>query len=301
MLFIQPIKYYQMIKVGYLLSYDYHMFLTSVKQLYDYVDKIVVGVDQDYKTWSGNSFEIPNYFFDEVKAFDKRNKIQFYFDTFYIPNLTPMECETRERNLVLAKLGKGWKIQLDVDEYIYDFKNVAKYLKNYWYLTLFPKLTPICFTGKLLALFRELPNGYLYIENNEKFPFITNQSKNLHTRRSFNIRNHFTNINVVHQSWARSEDEIQFKINNWGHKDDFDTQKYFEFWKNLNSDNYLEFKNVHPIVPEVWDKLHFMNCSSIDEFIYNYASENHQELFFIDKQKMIIALKNRILKKFLKC
>lgn len=29
-----------MIKVGYLVSYDYVMFFTSVKQLYNYVDKI---------------------------------------------------------------------------------------------------------------------------------------------------------------------------------------------------------------------------------------------------------------------
>jgi hypothetical protein len=211
-----------------------------------------------------------------------------------------MECETRERNLVLAKLGRGWKMQLDVDEYVYDFKSVAKYLNSYWYLTMFPKLTPICFTGKWLTLYRELPNGYLFIESNEKFPFITNQSKNLLARKSFNIRNHFTNINVIHQSWARNEKEIQLKINNWGHRDDFDTQKYFEFWKNLNGDNYLEFRNVHPIVPEVWSKLHFINCSSIEEFICNYASENPQELFFIDKQKMIIAFKNKILKKLLK-
>lgn len=289
------------IKVGYLLSYDYELFLTSVKQLYDYVDEIVVGIDQDNKTWSGNSFEIPDSFFDEVKAFDKKNKIQFYFDTFYISNLSPMECETRERNLVLQKMGKGWKMQLDVDEYVYDFKSVAKYLNKYWYLTLFPKLTPICFTGKLLTLYRELPNGYLYIENNEKFPFITNQGKNLHARRSFNIRNHFTNINVVHQSWARSEDEIQFKIKNWGHRDDFNTKKYFEFWKNLNSENYLEFKNIHPIVPEVWNKLYFMKCKNIDEFINNYAKKNPQELFFIDKKKMTKALKNRIVKKLQQC
>lgn len=284
------------IKVGYLLSYDYHMFLTSVKQLYDYVDKIVVGIDQDYKTWSGNSFEIPKSFFAEVKAFDKKNKIQFYFDTFYIPNLTPMECETRERNLVLAKLGKGWKIQLDVDEYVYDFKSVAKYLKNYWYLTLFPKYTPICFQGVLITLFRQLPNGYLYINNNESFPFITNQMANVHTRRNDSIRNHFSDIKVIHQSWARSEEEIQFKINNWGHRDDFDTQKYFEFWKKLDSANCINYKNIHPIVPEVWDKLYFFASASIDDFIYKYSIENRQDLRCLSKMKIFKSALKKILR-----
>jgi hypothetical protein len=289
-----------MIKVAYLLSYDYELFLTSVKQVYNYADKIVVGIDQEYKTWSGNSFEIPDSFFDEVKVFDKKNKIQFYFDVFYIPSLCPMECETRERNLVLKKLGSGWKIQLDVDEYIYDFSKVFNYLQKYWFLKLFPNYTPIVFKGKLVTLFRQLSDGFLYIENNERFPFITNQSSNTHTRNNNLIKNHFSNINVIHQSWARSEEEIQFKIKNWGHRDDFDTQKYFEFWKNLNSNNYLEFKNIHPLVPEVWNKLHFMKCSNSDEFIDNYASENPQNLLFIDKQKMFKALKNSILKQFLK-
>ena len=296
MLFIQPIKYYQMIKVGYLLSYDYHMFLTSVKQLYDYVDKIVVGIDKDYKTWSGNSFEIPKSFFDEVKAFDRKNKIQIYFDKFYIPNLSPMECETRERNLVLAKLGRGWKIQLDVDEYIYDFKSVAKYLKKYWYLTLFPKYTPICFQGVLITLFRQLPDGFLYIDNNESFPFITNQSSNVHTRRNDMIRNHRSNIKVIHQSWARSEKEIQFKISNWGHRDDFDTQQYFEFWKKLDKVNYVNYTDIHPISPEVWDKLYFLASASIDDFIFKFSIENRQNIRCLSKMKIFKSAVKKILR-----
>ena len=79
-----------MIKVSYLVSYDYYMLLTSVKQLYDYVDKILIAIDSERKTWSGNTFEIPNSFFEEVEAFDKNSKIQFYFDKFYIQGLSPM-------------------------------------------------------------------------------------------------------------------------------------------------------------------------------------------------------------------
>ncbi len=285
-----------MIKVGYLVSYDYNMLLTSIKQLYDYVDGIFIAIDRDRKTWSGNNFELPQSFFDEIKVFDSKNKIVFYFDSFYISELTPIECETRERNMLLKKMGKGWLIQLDVDEYIYDFKKVAKYLNKYWYLTLFPKFTPIVFRGKLLTLYRQLPDGYLYIENNEHFSFITNQSNYTYTRNNKKVRNHYSNINVIHQSWARTEDEIQMKIKNWGHRDDFDTQQYFEFWRNLSSLNYMNYKNVHPIVPEVWNELHFLKSVSIDEFIVKYASNNFQELIDISKGKMVKALFNKIIK-----
>ena len=282
-----------MIKVGYLVSYDYEMLLTSVKQLYHYVDRIYLAIDKDLKTWSGNDFEIPNSFFEEIKAFDKLGKIEFYFDYFYLPHLTPIECESRERNMLLKKLGKGWKIQLDVDEYIYDFKVVAKYLKKYWYLTLFPKFTPIVFRGNLVTLYREIPEGYLFIENNERFSFITNQSHNSHTRNNYQIRNHFSNINVIHQSWARKENEIQQKIKNWGHRDDFDTDNYFEFWKKLNIGNFEDFKNIHPISPKVWDKLYFLPSSSIDDFIQEYSNKRPQQLMEIEVKKLFKALKNK--------
>lgn len=286
-----------MIKVGYLVSYDYEMLLTSIKQLYDYVDRIYLAIDKDFKTWSGNDFEIPLSFFEEVKVFDKLKKIEFYFDYFYLPNLSPIECESRERNMLLKKLGKGWKIQLDVDEYIYDFKTVSKYLNKYWYLTVFPKFTPLVFRGKLVTLYREIPEGYLFIENNERFSFITNQSHNNYTRNNYQIKNHFSNINVIHQSWARKENEIQQKIKNWGHRDDFDTNNYFEFWKKLNNNNFKDYRNIHPISPAVWDELHFLSSNSIDDFIAKYTNIKPQQLIEINPKSLFKALKNKFFRK----
>ena len=266
------------IKVGYLLSYDYSMFLTSVKQLYNHVDKIVVGIDQDYLTWSGNKFNVPESFFDDVKDFDKRNIIEFYFDKFYISELSPMECETRERNLVLKKLGKGWKIQLDVDEYIYDFYILKKFLKKYWYLTLFPTLTPIGFFGNLITLFKKIEAGFLYIENGETFPFITNQNQNTKARNNVNIFQYRISVKVIHQSWARSREEITKKIKNWGHRDDFNTEDYLQFWNDLNYQNYQDYKNFHPLVKEVWNELKLIKKPVIDEFIDEYVKENNQKI-----------------------
>lgn len=266
------------IKVGYLLSYDYSMIFTSIKCLYNEVDKIYIAIDKDLKTWSGNRFEIPNSFFEDLNRFDIKNKIEYYFDTFYVANLSPIDCETRERNMLLKKMGSGWKIQIDVDEYIYDFPKIAKYLKKYWYLTLKPKLTPIVLRGKLVTLVRELPEGFLYVENNESFPFLTNQSNYIFTRNNNTVRNHFSNINVIHQSWARNEEEIKMKIDNWGHRDDFDTQSYFEFWKSLNTNNFKEFKNIHPLSPTVWNELKLFSSLSIEDFINKYSIDNKQEL-----------------------
>ncbi|MBZ4036567.1 hypothetical protein K6T82_17485 [Flavobacterium sp. 17A] len=285
------------IKVGYLLSYDYKMFFTSVKQIYDHVDAIFLAVDKNYVTWSGNPFEIEESFFEEVKLLDVQNKIQFYFDDFYVPGLSPIECDIRERNMLLKKMGRGWLIQLDVDEYLYDFKKVRKFLKQHWYLMVFPKLTPIVFKGILITVFKKLPEGYLYIENNERFSFITNCQQYEGIRTNYSVSNHITNAKVIHQSWARSEEEMFFKISNWGHRDDFDTKKYYEFWKNLDISNYKNYKNIHPLRAEMWDKLHFMPSSSIDDFITNYAEKNKQVLISVGFWQMVKAFFRKILKK----
>jgi hypothetical protein len=273
------------------------MLLTSIRQLYNYVDKIVVAIDIDRKTWSGNTFEIPESFFVEVKKFDIGNKIDFYFDVFYLPELTPMENETRERNMTLSKLGRGWKIQLDVDEYIYDFKALSKYLNKYWFLTLFPKYTPICLKASWITLFKQVSEGYLYIDNNEIFAFATNQYYNSYTRDNNNVLNFYTDVKVIHQSWARAEAEILIKIKNWGHRDDFDTMKYFEFWKTLSKANYKKHKNIHPLCPEVWNELYFLESSTIDEFITKFSNRNIQVLSPIPIKKIVKSAIKKILGK----
>jgi hypothetical protein len=285
------------IKVGYIVSYDYYMLLTSIKQIYDDVTRVYVAIDEDFVTWSGNKFHIPDSFFEEVKSFDVDSKIEIYRDNFYVPDLQPMECETRERNLLLNKMGKGWLMQLDVDEYVYDFPKLKSYLKKHSFLQVFPKLTPIAFKGNYITLFKQVPKGFLYIENNENFAFITNYPKYNWARTNPNIRRFFTNFKVLHQSWARPIDQIENKIRNWGHRDDFDTFSFLEYWKKLDEKNFNEYKNFHPMSPKVWNKLYFQEATDIDDFILKYSQKNPQKLFTISKKDMIKSLLKKIIKK----
>lgn len=282
------------IKVGYVVSYDYDLLLLSINQLYKNVDKIYIAIDKDRKTWSGNLFEIQDSFFAKIRQLDVSNKIEFYYDSFYVPSLSPSECETRERNMLLKKMGRGWLIQLDTDEYVYDFNKLSSYLNKYWYLTVFPKYTPIVFRGRLITLFKKIPEGYLYFDNDEKFSFITNIPNYEACRANKSIRNYFINCNVIHNSWGRTDDELLIKIKNWGHRDDFDTQKFFEFWKKLNYLNYSSYKNFHPIVPEVWNQLYFIKSKSVEDFISIYAQNNEQKLIGIKTAIAFKALFNKL-------
>ncbi|MGO4913031.1 hypothetical protein [Leeuwenhoekiella sp. W20_SRS_FM14] len=296
-----------MIKVGYLISYDYDLVFNSLDCIYKHVDKIFFAIDENLLSWTGTKYTIPESFFEKLKVYDVDNKIEIYRDRFYIDSLSPIECETRERNLLLQKMGRGWKIQLDADEYIPQFDKVVRFLKKNIFLTYFPQLTPIAFRGKLITLFKKVEGGYVYIENNESFSFITNFPKYEFVRANNSIRNHDLGVYVIHQSWARSKEEIEFKVKNWGHRDDFNTDGYLRFWETISKENYTSIKNFHPIAPHVWNRLHFKLGNSIPDLIELFSNQRKQQLneismgFFIRglvrKLRTIILKPHKILAK----
>jgi len=266
-----------MIKVGYLISYDYNYIFNSLKTTYNDSDRIYIAFDKDYLTWNGNKFFIPYEFFDQIKSLDIENKIEFYLDSFYVQGMTTMEAETRERNMLAKKMGKGWHIQLDTDEYIYDFKIIKKLFKKLWFINLFPFLN-ITFTSELITLYKKIDNGYLYIENGERVHFLFNKPVFYKARTIQKSIRIFTGIKIIHQSWAREEVEILDKIKNWGHNNDFNTIEYFNKWKSLNSKNYLSYLNFHPIVPVVWKELKIIEKDTVEGFIDEYEFMNKQKL-----------------------
>lgn len=262
------------IKIGFLISYDYRFLYTALKMVYGYADEIILAIDINRTTWAGQKFDLANDFFDKVDAIDVGKKITIFEDNFYIPTLSAIENDTRERNMLSEKMaGNCWKLQIDSDEYFLNFKEVYKFLRKHRYFLSKPHLNQVNLRAKWVTLFRKTENGYLYIDNDEHFAFAVNNSgKHVFARDLDWVTNRevYTNYKAVHQSWAREPDEILQKVNNWGHKDDFDTKKFFDFWNTVNEDNYTQFTNIHPIAPEKWPKLEFIACSDAEDFIKKY-------------------------------
>lgn len=267
-----------MINVGYLISYDFEFVFLSIKQLYEDVDRIFLALDKERKTWSGNSFFIPDFFFLELKKMDSQGKIEIYEDNFFVSSNLPMQNETRERNMLAKKMGTGWCVQLDADEYVYDFKSVKKFLQANNYLLKNGEVTPVQIQGVLITIFKTLDDGILYIENIERFNFITNLPNYTIARNIKDLTPHFSNIKVIHQSWGRKNEEVLTKIKNWGHRDDFDTAKFYDFWDKLNSSNYKTYQNFHPLTPNQWNELKFSPINTLGEFIIDYGRKNKQRI-----------------------
>ena len=68
-----------------LVSYDANRFLAkSIERYYEYVDEIVLGIDKDRVTWSGNPFEIDeNALWSELSNIDGDSKITIIEEDFH--------------------------------------------------------------------------------------------------------------------------------------------------------------------------------------------------------------------------
>ena len=145
------------IHVGFLLSYDYNKLKLSIPPVYKEADRIFLAIDENLTTWSGNKFEIDSHFFEWLKEFDIDKKIEIYRDNFYVPTLTGIQMDTRERYLLSLKMGIGnWLVQVDSDEYFLDFAKYVKSLRKYDNYLTNPQNHPIQISGYHIDIYKYL-------------------------------------------------------------------------------------------------------------------------------------------------
>ncbi len=271
------------IKIGFCVAYDWYLLKWAIPPIYKQADIICLSIDQHCKSWTGNTFDIDLAALEAwVKTIDTEHKIQFYRDDFSIASLSPMENEVRQRNKMAQYLGidqKSWYIQLDADEYFLNFEAFCNELQQ------LRPTRPINVCCPFVILFKKTDKGYLFIKNEgydqqELIPIATNVPAYQFGRRNGYFNYHTRHI-VLHQSWARSAEEIQQKLQNWGHHKDFDLEKYFAFWNSLSERNYQQIQNFHPFHPNAWERLELLPYHSIDELLsaHHYFDYIHLSAF----------------------
>lgn len=258
------------IKVGILVSYDYRLLEYSLPRIYPYVDEIYLAIDKRRKTWKGNSYHLPDTFFTWIQNMDKEKKMHLYEDLFYIKSLSPMTLETRARNMLAYQMGyDGWHIQLDTDEYFCNFESFVQTLKS------LDVEDPIKIYAQWTTLFKQDETGFFYIRNREKFPVATNEPYYLYARiPAWEGKGLILDETVIHQSWARSKEELQQKLQNWGHANDFDSNTYLDLWESVNLSNYRKMKNFHPLTPSSWKSLSHIKAQNISELIKKWKKKS---------------------------
>ncbi len=253
------------IHVGFLLSYDYEKLKIAIPLVYKDSDRIFIAQDENFLTWSGNRFEVDNTFFSWLKEIDIDNKIEIYKDNFYIPELNAIQNDTRERYMLSLKMGIGnWLIQIDSDEYILDFKGFVKSLRKYDSYLDNPKKTPVQISGFHIDIYKYLEDGILYVKDTCKVLLATNYP-NYKLARQTRERVIYVDTYVFHESLARTEEELQEKLNNWGHTHELNST-FLEKWRKANAQNYKQIKDVFYLTGKQWSTLGFIKGNNFNDF-----------------------------------
>jgi hypothetical protein len=255
------------IQVGFLFSYDYEKLKNSIPPVYNSADAIFIAIDKDYRTWSGQKFEVDASFFEWLKDFDVDNKITLYRDDFYVADLSAIENDNRERHLLSLKMGIGnWLVQVDADEIFINFEKFVKELRKRDHYLDNPEKTPIQIAAFLVHLYKFTDNGILYVNAPHKFMLATN-FPNYKCARQTKERIIYTNTILLHETLCRTEEELRFKIDNWGHNVDVN-DTFLEKWLAVNETNYNDFQDFYFIEPDRWKKLSYLNSKDFSEIMY---------------------------------
>jgi hypothetical protein len=239
-----------------LVAYDYRFLLATIPSYLDFVDELLVGVDSDRLTMTGTPFEIPASFFEDLQRLDQKPaKIRVISRPFYSPSRSPMENEVAERNaLSFETLAQNWIVSIDSDELVLNPRQFFRFLRKQ------KSDEDVCIEARWITAFKDLGTSVLVIAAGadgalERFPIATRRRGGFVTGRRTQAAAVLSPGLVLHYSWARREDEVRQKLENWSHSRDFDVTKYFEFWKNVHADNYLAVRAFHPIWPTTWSRL----------------------------------------------
>ena len=107
-----------------LISYDANRFLPeSISRYYNYVDEIVLGIDKDIISWSGNTFEIDEEsLWSELSNIDGDSKITIVEEDFHQSKVA-IENDNYERNFLKGECSNDWIFSFDADEMLVNAKD----------------------------------------------------------------------------------------------------------------------------------------------------------------------------------
>ncbi len=235
-----------------LLAYDTVYFEESVRSYLDIVDEVVIGLDENRETWSGGSFDLDPHITSRLLGIS--DKVRIVEDQFFIPGLSAMENDTRERNFLSSHVqGADWLLSIDSDELLMNASDLQDFLAS-------QSDKDNCLLGNWVSVYKELDDSYLVVGNSgEVFlhptPIVTSVPEIFINARWTTQSNIMSPAILLHFTWARSEEELRRKLDNWGHSSDFCIDHHFELWVNADGTNFRTYKDFHPLEPEAWPGL----------------------------------------------
>jgi hypothetical protein len=232
-----------------LVAYDYQYLRPVIRSYYPIAQEIILGLDKDRISYTKKPFVFDEGEFRRmVQEMDPEGKIRVIEGDFH-SQPDPMANETHERNELSLACRKGnWIIQIDADEILLNAQEFKDWIDAgrgagmvlvHWELVfkkIGDELLVVDKPEHLHPAGTRLVNGYIGARH-------TGQNKTISPLR------------LLHFAYGRTAEELKVKLDNWSHSKDFDTGKYFEFWKGVTLDNYSQVRDFHPMGGSAWPRL----------------------------------------------
>lgn len=271
-----------------LISYDANPFLAeSIRRYYDYVDEIILGLDKDRITWSGNPFSFDEEsLWKELSTIDGDSKITIVEEDFHQSEVA-IENDNFERNFLKQECSFDWVISIDADEWLVNakdfFYNYLPLVENY------RASKDVCMTWATPYKHLTDDEGIehtLCIANDNGSPFFGENQGIMTSKDSTFTYARWTDksaagenrllspLVALHWSLCRKGDDLHEKIHNIGHSDIVEEDPFYQIWSQVEWDNFHELKDFKTsgLGGAQWPKLEAIPTKHIEDYIKQYAN-----------------------------
>jgi hypothetical protein len=264
-----------------LISYDAAYLPDSIKTYYNYVDEIILGLDKDRISWTNNKIKFDeDKLWRELNAIDGDNKITIVEDNFHRSSV-PIENDNHERNFLKEHCSNDWVFSFDADEQLVNAKDfftrfcplVETYdldLMFYWILP-YKRVGD----GSILVISKEDRET---LPNNEVQSFTTNKDNTFtYCRWTNNKKVLQSPLAILHWSFCRPKEELELKINNFGHSKESKADPFYNIREKVTVDNYTGLKNFKTsnMGPQ-WESLKLIKETELLEYCKKQAIEMYK-------------------------
>lgn len=259
-----------------LISYDAHYLASSIAKYYNYVDEIVLGLDESRITWSGNSFKFDeSKLWEELQRIDTEGKISVIEDNFHKSPIA-IENDNYERNFLKSQCSNDWIISIDADEQLLNAKDffnsfcpvVSRYASK----------VDVCMVWA--TPYKIIEDTVLVIANEDNTPFFgENQGVMTHKNNTFTYAR-WSNLSAgganrvqspllaLHWSLCRDKADLHEKIHNIGHSDIVESDPFYKIWDQVTLGNYTELRNFKTsgLGSAQWPKLFAVHKDQLESY-----------------------------------
>lgn len=234
------------------IAYDFRFATSAIKSYYHIADEIILGVDQDFLSWS----KIPYPSIDKqiglfLECHDPEKKINVIYGDFH-SYPTPLENDTAERTQLslYCRNWDNWVVQIDSDEILMNPDVFKAWIERV-------KPNGLCIYARLINVFKVFgPRDALVVDPPTEWAAVATRLHGEYERcRQTKQDCVMSPLNLLHYSWGRRPEELLQKLQNWGHSDNRDWQEYLDFWQSVTLENYEDVKDFHPLTKGKWKKL----------------------------------------------